>query len=339
MKIVALKFFWRAALALAVATVSLAASTREQVIPIQKGWNAVFMEVHPLDSEPAAVFGNLPIEIAATFYAPLSAQFVSNPGADLLRQAGWGVWYAETRVDSFLSNLHSIYGQRAYLLFSKSDFVWKITGTVMPTEILWKPDSFNFVGFSVNSRSGPTFAQFFSGSKAQKTDRIYRLVSGVWKRVSDPGAEAMRSGEAFWIYCEGGSTFQGPLRVQTPTRRGLVLGAEPNSIILRNEADYPVTATLEHVVSGPDPVLLSILIKGLGDQVLPVRVVSAPLPDGAWTQALPPLELGEALQVPFEARAGDPPKAFRSSLLKITTDVGTEIYIPVVNTRPELEQK
>jgi hypothetical protein len=340
MKTVRLTLLRLAIFAVVSGVIHLRASTREQVISIQKGWNAVYLEVHPENPEPSVVFAGSPVEIAATFYAPATvAQFASNPGADMLRQTGWGVWYSEDRVDSFLSNLNSIYGQRAYLIFSKKDFVWKVTGTVLPIEVLWKPDSFNFVGFAVNARSGPTFGQFFSGSKAHKGGRIYRLVSGSWKLVADPMAENMRSGEAFWVYCEGSSTFQGPLRVETTTRRGLVLGSDAGSINLRNDADYPVKATLEHIVSGPDPVLLSILVKGLGDQVLPVRTVSAPLPDGAWTQALPPLEVGEALQVPFEARLSDPPKAFRSSILKISTDIGTEIYIPVVNTRPELEEK
>jgi hypothetical protein len=322
------------------AMIQLQAITREQIIPIQKGWNAIFLEVHPEDPEPATVFSGTSVEIAATFYTPVStAQFITNPGADLLKQTGWGVWYAEKRADAFLSSLHSIYGQRAYLLFSTSDFIWKVSGSVLPPETLWTPDAFNFVGFAVHPQAGPTFAQFFAGSKAHKTDRIYRLVAGAWKRVVDPSAETIRSGEAFWIFCQGSSTFPGPLGVETITRKGLILSSSVNAINLRNNVNYPVSATIEHLPSGPNPVALSIVITALGEGALMARDVSTPLPDGAWLQRLPALESGETLKVPFEARLVQGEKTFRSSILKISSDTGTEIYIPVVSTRPELEEK
>jgi biotin carboxyl carrier protein len=97
------------------------------------------------------------------------------------------------------------------------------TGRVTGAPVAWQPDAFNFTGASVAAVGGPTFAQYFAGSSALKNQTIYRMVDGRWKQVIQPSAESMRSGEAFWIFCEGSSDYQGPLRVET-TGQALALG-------------------------------------------------------------------------------------------------------------------
>jgi hypothetical protein len=73
---------------------------------LEAGWNAVFLEVAPVDSVPATVFADTPIDIAASHYgSPSSAQFMTNPDADMLRETGWAAWYAPSRDDSFLTSL------------------------------------------------------------------------------------------------------------------------------------------------------------------------------------------------------------------------------------------
>lgn len=316
-----------------------AGTQRTQQLSLQPGWNAVFLEVYPEAAEPAAVFAQTPIDIVASYYAPSSpAQFVSNPSANLFRQAGWGVWYAEDRPDAFLKTLHAIHGQQAYLVHARSAFTWRVTGAVATAEVRWPADAFNLVGFAVDEKAPPTFAQFFSGSPAHRHNRIYRLTNGAWRQVTSPAAETMRSGEAFWIYCYGGSKFQGPLQVQTPLRQGLVLGAGGDALTLRNLADHPVTPTLEHVAAGADAVPLAIVVRAVGDQASPIRAIPVAKPDGSWKQALPAIEAGGALRVPLEARRADQDTFVRSSLLRVSTDVGTEVWIPVLSVREDLEK-
>jgi hypothetical protein len=314
-----------------------AGTLRTQTIGLQAGWNAVFLEVTPSEALPATVFAGLPVDIVASYYAPSSvAQFMANPGVDLFRQTGWGVWYSEDRPDAFLKTLHFVNGQQAYLVHAKTGFTWRVTGAVVPAQVQWQPGGFNFVGFSVDAVAAPTFAAFFSGSKAQLQNRIYRLVGGNWQRVSDPAAESMRSGEAFWIYCDGASKYQGPVRVDLTSQQGLVFGSGPDVLTLRNQTDHPIATRLEHVPSGPDPVPLSIIVRAISttkDSMLPV---AAPKPQGAWQQDIPPLEGGAAIQVPLEARLTS---ALHSSLLKITTDLGTEIWVPVIGVRTDLQDK
>ena len=310
----------------------LRAATRTQGIPLRAGWNAVFLEVHPSSVEPVAVFANTPVDIVASYESRQSpAQFMSNPSADLLKLAGWGVWYADHRPDALLTTLHAMEGQRAYLVHSTSDYLWQVTGDVGPPRVHWQPNS-------VSALPG-TFAQFFSGSRAHHHNRIYRLVNGSWRRVSDASSETMRSGEAFWIYCDGKSDYQGPLRVETGSSVGLVLGSGADALVLRNETDHPVTPTVEHVVSGADPVPLSILVTAIQSSNSVVRSVSVALADGNWTQALPPIEGGRGLQVPLEARLEAMRAPRQTSLLRVSTDVGTEVWIPIAAHRRDLEEK
>lgn len=315
-------------------------TTRTQTISLHEGWNAVFLEVYPADSDPDVVFVSTTIDVAAAFYPHCSsAQFITDPAADVYKGAGWGVWYAPDRPDAFLKTLSAIYGQQAYLVHSRADSVWTVTGSAVAPEVQWEPNMYNLVGFSVQSPGAPTFAQFFAGSPAHSHNKIYRLTDGAWRRVLDPAAEAMRSGEAFWIYCDGPSTYQGPLRVQTTISGGLFLGSGSDTLTLRNDTDHPVTATIDHVPSGTNSVPLSIVIQGLPGKVAQVESVAAPKPDGPWTQPLPPLEARASVRVPLEMRSQDAQSSVQGSLLKISTDMGTEVWVPVVGVRKDLEDK
>ncbi len=311
---------------------------RVQVIPLVQGWNSVFLEVDPVDLEPAALFNGTPIDIVASYYAPTgAAQFVSDPGADLFRRAGWGVWYAEDRPDAFLKSLHGVSGQRAYLIHSREDYSWKVTGEVVMTDLRWESNAFNFVGFAVDEDGSPTFAQFFTGSDAHQDARIYRLSDGAWRQVTDPGAETMKAGEAFWIYCEGASTFQGPLRVNAPTRHGILLGNGVVDLTLRNDAGHPITPKIEHLSAVGPLVPLSLVVTAVASEGEQVRKVEVDSPFAAAPFEMPPLEEGAAIRIPLTARLQDMSAYAQVSLLRITTDLGAVTWVPVVAIREDLQ--
>jgi hypothetical protein len=327
-----------AALFLAVAAVGAAEPVRQQTVQLRKGWNAVFLEVAPLEPEPAKVFAGTPVDIAAAFHGPLtSAQFMTDPGANLFRLAGWSVWYAESRPDAFLKSLHAINGQQGYLLHARQDFTLSVTGLVSPAAVRWQADAFNYVGFSVDAVTAPTFARFFGGSPAHNHNRIYRLENGVWRQATNPAAEVMRSGEAFWIFCAGTSDYQGPLRVEAGSRAGLALGSARDTVVLRNQTSHPVGVTMDHVAAGGDPVPMAVVVLAVGDTNAPVRSIASPQPDGAWSQPIPAIEAGQAVRVPLQLRQEAMKSARQVSLLKFSTDVGTVVWIPVYGFRRDLD--
>src|SRR5947207_5004469 len=202
-----------------------AGTLRTQQIQLQKGWNSVFLEVFPIGSDPGVVFSNAPVGIAAAYFPlPNSVEFVRDPSRINWKKEGWGVWYASRREDAFLSNLHAIEGNKAYLIFAESDFTWTVQGEALFQRRQWKADSFNLTGFGVDEVAPPTFGKFFAGSKAHAQPRIYRLADERWVKVTSPDATSMKSGEACWVYCQGASDYQGPLNVTIPLGTGVVFG-------------------------------------------------------------------------------------------------------------------
>lgn len=311
--------------------------SRTQEIALAKGWNAVFLEVEPPDASPAKVFEALPVDKVATlFQAPATNQFVTDPGVDLFKGRGWGVWYASSLPEAFLKSLDAINGNRAYLVHATQNCQWRAKGRVVMESRRWQADGYNFTGFPIRAVGGPTFAQFFAGSAAHRDQPIYRLANGRWKKVLQASAETMRSGEAFWIFCKGPSDYEGPLKVETASREGLLLGRGASEVVLRNECPHPLAPSLHHVPADGPAVPLSILVRAYGSPSAPVTPVATRMPSGSWEQAMPPLEVKASIAVPFESRAAEMTRPRQGSLLKISTDLGTETWIPVSGFRDDL---
>lgn len=311
---------------------------RKQDFDLTKGWNAIFLEVEPTVNAPETLFSGTPVDIAATYFPSIgnAEEFITDPSINLARSKSWGVWYSEDRPESFLKSLGAVHGQKAYLVHAKSNFRLSITGAVSPAAIQWRPDAYNLVGFGVAEQGAPTFAEFFNASDSHKDQPIYRLVNGAWKKVLQPAAESMRAGEAFWIHCKKASKFQGPLSVELPLESGLALGGGAVNMVLRNVADHPLTATVERVMVGNNDLPVSIVVTVFGDRTQPVKPVPVLKPSTAWTQDFPPLEAGTAIAVPFEARISEMTSGNQTTLLKVTSDLGTVNWVPVYGSRTDL---
>ena len=308
-----------------------------QHLELKTGWNAVYLEVDPTASEPDVLFAGLPVDVVATLGTAPAAQFVLNAGVDLFKAVGWAVWYAPGRPDAFLSNLYAVQGNRPYLLHAATNFTLSVSGAAPPLLTVWTPDAFNFVGFRVQNPEAPTFGQFFAGSPAHGHNRIYRLADGLWRQVLDPGAETMRAGEAFWIYCQGASDYTGPLDVQAPSPFGLILSSQGGAdLVVRNRTGHPVAFAVEHVCDPGAPVPLSVAVEALDAADGGLRPLSVNLPAGDWRQELPPLEAGRAIRLPFALRLQDIAPGTRHSLIRVVSDMGTLATIPVTATRDDL---
>jgi hypothetical protein len=305
-------------------------SPRTQQIQLHAGWNSVFLEVCPRDTSPGVVFSNVPVTIAATYFPfANSVEFLTDPVRINWKKEGWSVWYAPRRSDSFLSSLYAVDGNRAYLLYSEQEFVWTIEGDVAFEPVRWQSDSFNHVGFGVNSQSPPTFGKFFAGSKAHAQRKFYRLVNDKWAKVTTPDATAMKSGEAFWAYCQGVSDFQGPLNVSIPAGRMVVFtGQSIARIALGNSSTDPLGVRTELAGSG---LPLSYVLRGLaGDRIENIFI------DLPQNHSLPMLEAGAKSYFTLQVRREQMTQTVQSTLLKISTDVGTELWLPLAAQREDL---
>jgi hypothetical protein len=139
------------------ASSAFAGNSRTQTFEIEKGWNAIYLAVEPAEPYPSLVFTNYPIDIVAGYESVLSTQqFSSDPTADMLSDLGWGVWYSPSRPDSFLTDLASIHGGKAYLVHAVSAFTLAIEGAVEMVTIRWQPNAFNFTGFCLDPVAPPS---------------------------------------------------------------------------------------------------------------------------------------------------------------------------------------
>lgn len=309
-----------------------AGTERTQSVVLEPGWNAVYLEVDPADRAPDDLFANQPVDVVAAFSAaPKGAQFIDEPTVDLLRAYGWHIWYAPSRADHFLTTLHGIAGGMPFLMHATTNATLAISGTVTTIRPAWTPDAFNFTGFTVQSPGAPSFAEFFAGSDAHQPPVIYRMQAGTWRKVSDPAATSMRSGEAFWIHCAGRSDYAGPVEVTSSSRLGLQFSTSSgDAITFRNHANFPVTATLEHVVdpAAPVPLLATMLVH---DQEAGTVGEGAVALDGDnWVFTMPALAPGAAVKLPLILDGTRSDFDERQSIIKVTTDIGQLQYLPVV---------
>lgn len=315
------------------AHLALADTTRQQSISLHKGWNAVFLEVDPVNPKPSACFQSTPVTLVASFIGNGSVvQYVQNPSTNSFnRKNGWVVWYAPDRPDAFLTQLFELRGNNAYLVYSTNDFTWSVTGNAVLTSVTWKPNSFTLTGFGLDDVSPPTFDQFFSSSAAHQPYRIYRLINDNWVLVDQAQTTQMRSGEAYWIFCRGSSDYQGPLTVKILSGQTVSLnGVNPAGVLLANNSNNPLNVTAQNI-SGYQQLPLAFVLRAITD----TNVVSATfdLPD---VYAMPTFNAGEDRGLWLTVRPEKMTADTQTGLLKVTTDVGTRCWLPVTASRSDL---
>ncbi len=316
-----------------------AESTRVQTFLLEEGWNAVYLAVDPVESDPDILFVDHPIDVVSAFDdTTFTQQFTTDKNVNLLKNLGWGTWYSPDREDAFLSELGSIYGQKAYLVHATEACTLPILGTVSVQSLRWNADAYNLVGFTLDALAPPTFETFFAGSEAFNESSIYCLENGIWKKVVDPANRSMKSGEAFWIFAEGSSAYQGPLSVSVGARGVINLAQnEMQDVVLKNASPYPLSPRVEHWVSSEEPLPLSIAVKVVGGVGEGIEDVPADLGDTSWEVDLPAINAGAGLKIPLILQADRMTRAEGTSLLCIKSDLGTETWVSVTGVREDLK--
>lgn len=217
-------------LLLPLTAMAAAVPTVTQSIGLNPGWNAVYLEVTPASASPAEVFKDLPSgsSVWAWTGKDETVQFIQDPSEPPMNLPKWLAIFTAA-ADAPLNNLYAITANSAYLIqlpAGSAPLTLNVTGRPTMRHKGWVPDSFNLTGFGL-SDAPPTFASFFAPSNSHRNQAIYRLnnLTGAWEIVNNPATTAMRSGEAFWIYCQSGSDYQGPLTVEADGVDGLDFGA------------------------------------------------------------------------------------------------------------------
>ena len=313
---------------LLIAPTGHAGTTRTQEISLVEGWNAVHLDVQPLDSRVTAVFDPAKVDFVARYFTPATGvRFIENPTEQPWNKPEWGVWHAPDRAEAFLTTLHAVDGGCAYLVHARSATTPSVTGEVRFRPLRWNADSFNLTGLPVEGAVRPTFARFFSGAAGKLGAKIYRLVEGSWQKIDNLATEQVRPGEAYWIYSEGKTTYQGPLGLQFIGTDSLTFGRGSNlSVIeLSNRATNPfsVTATIES--GGNLPLFRS--VQDLANLVNKAEAL------GSGTN-LGNLGADSVTQFRLEFRPGMMTGSSGAAVLKLSTSDGIVLRVPVRATLP-----
>ena len=307
-----------------------AQTTRTQTIQLHQGWNAIFLQVNPATPVPADCFQGTPVTMSAAFTgADKSLQFSKNRSiGNLASQNGWDVWYASSRPDAFLTSFFQFAGGKPYLIYASNNYTWTVSGSVVPATIKWRPNAFTLVGFCLDASSPPTFDQFFAGSPAHHPYQIFHLVNDAWAKVDNAQTTQMNSGEAYWIYCNGSSDYQGPLTVSAPNPSNFsVNGTTSAGILLQNNSPNPLNVQVKNLAGGAQ-LPLAYQLRAVTDTN--VVTTTLDLPD---TYALPSFNAGEKRGLWLTVRPERMTTATRTGLLEITTDLGTQFWLPVTANR------
>lgn len=235
---------------------------------LNAGWNAVFLDVEPEPQDCATVFSGLPID-SVWYWSPnnSSVQFTRNPNDIGPDDPDWRVYFPETSLGRASTTLRVVRGNRPYLIkiSGTASVNWVVRGKPSTRALDWAPNSYNLVGFSTDPSGSPTFQKLFAGSTAHTGQVVFRLSSSqLWEQVANPSTAQPRSGEAFWVYTKGTSTYQGPLRADLADsgRLDFGRGVAELQVNVWNDSGAAKTCTIKVLNSEAPPAGASIALAG-----------------------------------------------------------------------------
>ena len=229
----------------------------EQVIVLQPGWNAVFLEVEPQPTAPDSVFQGLPVASVWRWNPEGNrVDFLQDPAEGLVSQPGFLGYFPPHRPESILTNVYAIEANTAYLINLEGTVpvTWTLRGRPSLEPTPWIADSFNLRGFHVNGSAAPAFGDYFEASTAHAGQPVYRLTAaGVWGLVTAQYSTPIRSGEAYWVYCEGPSDYRGPIEIDTEDGDAVEFGGGLNTarIFLKNRSTVPAVVSIRYLSGNP----------------------------------------------------------------------------------------
>jgi hypothetical protein len=323
--------------------VSAFAQWTQQIIHLEPGWNAVYIEVDPQPRDCDSIFRDIPIESVWGWNRRFtSVQFVQDPNTLVPDQPEWLTYFPSYSPQAFLTKLYIIQGGRPYLIklggTQSADIV--LLGRPKIRPIQWLADSFNFVGFHVDSVAPPTFGAMFAPSPAHAGQDVFRIgANGRWQKV--PTSDKLRPGEAYWVYCKGESIYQGPLGIKFDVGDGLDYARIliEQTLTIKNASASARTITLEQKASGypPDPSLPAMagaVPLSFFEQDVPNKKYDWKPVTGRLSLTLAPgQELALRLAVRRPDMAGFTPpfgrEALYQSLLEVKDGAGSLLVLPV----------
>lgn len=267
----------------------------EQTFELEPGWNAIHVELEPVNDRIENIFAGVPIKSVWRWIPEkLGSDFIQDPAEGLLTLDGWFGYFPEPRPEAFLTNLYTLSANTAYLVYLDDNVSRTVTISGKPifSIVNWRPNGFTLTGLPVTPDEEPSFADYFSLSPQHAEQPIYQLTAaGIWEQVSNLNTQTIKSGEAYWIYTDGNSNYPGLIDIKLQQGESL---------------EYrTIFSELDFMLSNTSDVTNFIRIDRVGGVSMPMKYLNVDSETGeeAWP-ALPnsrvlELEPGEDLLIKF----------------------------------------
>jgi hypothetical protein len=297
-------------------------SERTQEFQLAVGWNAIYLDVDPANEAVEAAFTSPLVDMVARYFVPETAvRFIEDSAEEPWNTAGWAVWYSPQRAESFLNSLHAVYGGAAYLVHAVKAGTLSVKGESKLRPAEWKVDSFNLTGFPVEAL-GLSFAEYFAGAENRIGSRVYRLNNGSWQKVTNLAATQIRPGEACWVYCDGSTSYPGPLEVRMPGSTSIQFNDRTSvvTVELRNRINTPFTVQVS--IEENDGLPLYRQVVNLADLSVESSKLSSSISLGTLTP-------GSTTSLRLELRHEFLNGSSTSAILKFVTSNGVVTRVPI----------
>jgi len=235
----------------------LSAQYKQQVINLDSGWNAVFLEVEPVNRNLDALLNGKNINSVWKWNGEFeSIEFFEDADDLLLDDPEWLVWLPDRPGTENITvrDLYALQGGSTYLINSDGFETLTITGKPTLRDQNWLSNSFNLVGFCFDPMNVPTYSEFFGNASSiynpdngdpSVVQPAYQMMpDGNWAQMS--AGDLLTCGEAYWIYSSGNTDFQGPGKPTTEQQNELVFGRtiQEQVLSLNNTTESPITYTI-----------------------------------------------------------------------------------------------
>jgi hypothetical protein len=331
-----------------------------QTIPLEKGWNAVFLTVQPDPADCETVFSGLPIDKVSMWNNHMLAeQFVdSQTAASEIDTTDFLNWSPSSGSSTYAHSLQNVAGGRAYLVHTTDQATWTPKGYPTVQRTYWEPDVHNLVGFPVSTviSEQPFFSDYLAhtdsidGSAGTQQDERVCVVLATDDAApqylpitSQLNQHRVAAGVAYYIEAQDVSDFSGPLEISPRGSGGVGFGTERNVayLYIRNRGNDTTTVCVFHLPSETPPSdappsaghvpLMLWGPTGVGNNQGWVTWITGDglAKDGSCTEKVlaPGEEWGLAMALDRTVMSAPAPEtAVWQSLLKVTDDRGTEVH-------------
>lgn len=229
---------------------------RQQSFDLNPGWNSIFLEVNAVPSEADTIFAGQPILSvwmrAPEPLAPVRGQCggPEDPNCEPPDDTMWRVWYPPGPAATIVNTLRVINGGNVYQILTSGATTLTIAGVPSGFDPRYRP-GYNARGMYVKQVGAPTVGDYLQPESRIDAAAVYEIDAATGAPVVVPAATQAVAGKGYWIPADGDFAYNGPLKVDSGTTRGVDFGRVQtrHTAVFANLGSSPVDVSTTYLSS------------------------------------------------------------------------------------------